>query len=511
MKEGSSSRENLRKRRNKSSCNLLWPRPSLPLFKTGSTKETSSQKRIRTLSLNTSTLSAKNSPKGSSRVTDLEDIDSTLRCKLLQPSKYSKCQKPWNYDYYANATCDESKRGIRICENNICHGFESEGQCSPPTYPGCKNSYTICGAELKARYDESLASQSNDNSKEVIESEAKRHHPGRKVEEKEGTPEKDLTAAIGSVRSKISEPSDIPIPLKDQFCFLCIEGDLIKRKDCPGTIKICGDKFLRSPAIEKKDLLITLQKVQAEVIESLQKKTPPKKNPRQRILKLSPVKDFFDALKKALVPLGNSDPEDPELEIKPLTFELDLSKDALTWEDFRNALSDYSYHAKDSQKNQKKVCCLLLMACYGLKPRDIFGLRWCDFNTKAFNFRSGSKKTNGLTELAAKLLYSLRESQDKNWKDTSRVFDFTERTLERTVKELVGDLYNPRDISALECQAPQGRSGEFHLARSIDDLNPPGDELMDHSFDGILGETARFIAVKEYGPGSGFKKHWSKR
>jgi hypothetical protein len=346
----------------------------------------------------------------------------------------------------------------------------------------------------------------------VIEDEAQRHHPGRKTEEEAGTAEKkDLTAAIGSVGAKISKPSDIPIPLKDQFCFLCIEGDLIKRKDCPGSEKICGDGFLRSPAIEKRDLLITLQKVQAEALESLQKKTPPKRNPRQRILKLSPVKDFFDALKKALVPLGNSDPEEAELEIKPLTFELDLSKDALTWEDFRNALSDYSYHAKDSQKNQKKVCCLLLMACYGLKPRDIFGLRWCDFNTKAFNLKSGSRKTNGITELAAKLLYSLRESQDKNWKDTSPVFDFTERTLERTVKELVGDLYNPRDIAALEFQAPQGRSGEFRLARSIDNLNPPGEELMDHTPIEISTDLAKFIAVKEYGSGSGFKKHWSQR
>ena len=524
MNADKSYRGNSRKGAKKSSCNLTWPRPSLPLFKTGSIGKTSSPKDTATLSLNTSILSVKNSPKDLSKVVALEDIGSALRCKLIQPTKYSKCLEPWCYDYWANADCDETKARAntaevnRLCEQNICHGYESEGQCSTPS---CKNSFTICGAELKARYDEFKASQCNDNStvrhsspslskvegKEVIEdgsnksNQDQRHEVARGKEKARAAEKKPSTASIGSVGAKISKPSDIPIPLKDQFCFLCIEGDLIKRKDCPGSEKICGDRFLRSSAVTKKFHLRQLQEIQDEIILD-KEKSPAPKNPSQRTILLDPVKDFFSALKKI---------RDPAV-ISPCDFILDHEgKEPLTWEDFKESLSSFSYKAQDSPKNQKKVCALLLIACYGLKPRDIFNLRWLDFNMKGFTFRHGYEKANSLTELSVKLLYSLRETQDENWKDKSKVFDFSERTLERAVKEICGEEYNPRDVTALHYQAPTGRNEAFHLARNIDNLNPPQERLMlpePENFE-VNEDLAKFISVKEYGPG--FRKHWSKK
>lgn len=183
MKEDKSYQGNSHRKRRSSPYGLAWPRPSLPLFKTTSTSRTSSLKETRTLSPSISTSSEKSSGKNLSSQMDLEDINSVTRCKLLQPTKYAKCQSstpnggwsnpagfppgqaPSGYDYWAKALCDETGNGERLCELNICHGFENNN-CTPPDCKGC--GYTMCGADLKAALlkhlresDSNTAPQSN--------------------------------------------------------------------------------------------------------------------------------------------------------------------------------------------------------------------------------------------------------------------------------------------------------------------------------------------------------------
>jgi hypothetical protein len=338
---------------------------------------------------------------------DLEDISSAIRCKLLQPTKYAKCQSntpnggwsnpagfpsgqaPSGYDYWAKALCDETGNSERLCELNICHGFE-QNICTPPDCKGC--GYTICGKDLKTA----------------------------------------LLKHLGESDSNTAPQSN----------------DLNK----------------------------------PEVV------SPPKGN-------VNPVQlhAFFSALKRLAQP--------PQVDPCDFTFEYTPKKSVLTWDYFRNQISSASYDAKYKPKVQQKICALLLIALYGLKPSDILSLRWSDFNLKSFTFRSGSFLTTGLTKIVVKLLYSLRETKYTNWKDTSNVFDFGERTLERAVKELIDEEFNPRDVAALEPIAPQGASssqGGFALAQAVDSLSSPNNrEFDDEDTEGIRNDESQYYAMRE--------------
>lgn len=80
------------------------------------------------------------------------------------------------------------------------------------------------------------------------------------------------------------------------------------------------------------------------------------------------------------------------------------------------------------------------------------------------------------------------------------MFDFGERTLERAVKDLVGEEFNPRDVASLEPIFPTGCSssqGAFHLAKAVDQLTPEKDRLLDSGDD---DDEETFKPVNEQDP-----------